>query len=378
MMNSFWEQDTFLKKADLAIIGSGIVGLNAALQYRVLHPNARIVVLERGTLPTGASTRNAGFACFGSPTELLDDLQQHSEAEVWDLVRERWEGLQRMRAKLNARQLGYVHHGGYEVFRAEEEASFQACKAQLDYFNAKFQEITGWQGVFSVVDDYLPNFGFHGIRHIIRSRVEGQLHPAKMMHAFHQLAVQKDIQLLNGFEVKALDEDGSVVNIQSQNGISIAAERVLVATNGFARQLLPELHVQAARNQVLITEPIPNLKLKGCFHYDKGYFYFRNVGNRILLGGGRNLALQAEQTDKFGNTPLIQNALKDILRTIILPQQEVPIAQWWSGILGIGTQKKPIVQMHTKRVGVAVRMGGMGVAIGTSIGERAADMISKI
>ncbi len=376
-MNSYWEHDTFLQKTDLAIIGSGIVGLNAALHYRSLHPNAHIVVLERGTLPTGASTRNAGFACFGSPTELLDDLEHHREEEVWSLVRERWEGLQRLRSKLTVRQLGYVHHGGYEVFREEEAPIFEACKEKLEYFNTKFAEITGWQGTFSVVDDYLPHLGFSGIQHIIRSRVEGQLHPAKMMQALYQMALQQGIQVLNGFEVKTLREENKQVEIVASNGIRLQAKRVLVATNGFARHLLPELAVNAARNQVLITAPIPDLKIRGCFHYDKGYFYFRNVRNRILLGGGRNLAPEAEQTDQFGNTPLIQNALKEILRTVILPNQEVEIAQWWSGILGVGTQKKPIVAMQSSRVGIAVRMGGMGIAIGTSIGERAAEMISK-
>lgn len=375
-MNSYWEQDTFLKKADLAVIGSGIVGINAALRYRELHPNAHIVILERGTLPTGASTRNAGFACFGSPTELLDDLQSHSESEVWDLVQERWEGLQRMQAKLTPSQIGYVRHGGYEIFRPEEETSFQACKAQLAYFNAKFETITGWQGAFSVVDAYLDQVGFQGVQHLIRSRVEGQLHPARMMQAFYQKAIKTGIQVLNGFEVKEIQDQGKQVEIIATNGIRLSTSCALVATNGFARQLLA-VNVQAARNQVLITKPIAELKVKGCFHYDKGYVYFRNVGNRILLGGGRNLAPKAEQTDEFGNTPLIQNALKDILQTIILPGQKVEIERWWSGILGVGTQKKPIVQMHTKRVGVAVRMGGMGVAIGTSIGERAAEMINE-
>jgi hypothetical protein len=30
-------------------------------------------------LPHGASTKNAGFACFGSISEIIDDLKSHSE-----------------------------------------------------------------------------------------------------------------------------------------------------------------------------------------------------------------------------------------------------------------------------------------------------------
>ncbi len=65
---SYWEQESFFKGIDVAVIGSGIVGLTAAIHLKTLEPHSRIVVLERGALPTGASTRNAGFACFGSLT----------------------------------------------------------------------------------------------------------------------------------------------------------------------------------------------------------------------------------------------------------------------------------------------------------------------
>jgi hypothetical protein len=43
-------------------------------------------------LPHGASTKNAGFACFGSISEIIDDLKSHSEGG-FQLVTKRWEGL---------------------------------------------------------------------------------------------------------------------------------------------------------------------------------------------------------------------------------------------------------------------------------------------
>jgi glycine/D-amino acid oxidase-like deaminating enzyme len=128
---------------------------------------------------------------------------------------------------------------------------------------------------------------------------------------------------------------------------------------------------------VLITDPILNLPFKGCFHYDRGYYYFRNVGNRILLGGGRNLDFAGETTDQFGTTELIQEGLLKLLHENILPYQTAEVEQWWSGILGLGEQKYPIVKMLSNRVGVAVRMGGMGVAIGTLVGEQAGEMVVK-
>jgi gamma-glutamylputrescine oxidase len=52
-----------------------------------------------------------------------------------------------------------------------------------------------------------------------------------------------------------------------------------------------------------------NLKQKGNLHYDKGYFYFRNLGNKILLGGARNLDCKNEETTNLEITAFLQNHL---------------------------------------------------------------------
>ena len=73
---SYWERETWFKDLDLAVIGSGIVGLTTAIYYKQKHPDKKVVVLEKGSLPKGASTKNAGFACFGSVSEILSDLNK--------------------------------------------------------------------------------------------------------------------------------------------------------------------------------------------------------------------------------------------------------------------------------------------------------------
>ena len=67
-MLSFWEKDFFIAY-DHIVVGSGIVGLSTAIAIKEKQPNSRVLVLERGIFPTGASTKNAGFACFGSLSE---------------------------------------------------------------------------------------------------------------------------------------------------------------------------------------------------------------------------------------------------------------------------------------------------------------------
>jgi glycine/D-amino acid oxidase-like deaminating enzyme len=72
-MLSFWEQKELIHY-DYIVVGSGITGLSTACVIKERKPNAHILVLERGLLPTGASTKNAGFACIGSLSEKVYDL----------------------------------------------------------------------------------------------------------------------------------------------------------------------------------------------------------------------------------------------------------------------------------------------------------------
>ena len=158
------------------------------------------------------------------------------------------------------------------------------------------------------------------------------------------------------------------------NDLSFKTNKLLFTTNGFASQLTTN-QVVPARAQVLITKPIENLDIKGTFHLDKGYYYFRNIDNRILFGGGRNLDFEGETTTELDTTELIQNRLEELLKTVILPNTSYEIEHRWSGIMGVGNHKKPIVEQLSNHVYCGVRMGGMGVAIGSLIGQELADLI---
>ena len=104
---SYWEKETYINHTDYLIIGSGIVGLSTAIYLKERYPNKKVTILERGFLPTGASSKNAGFSCIGSPSELLDDLKHSSETEVFKTVEKRWLGLLNLKALLGESSIGY-------------------------------------------------------------------------------------------------------------------------------------------------------------------------------------------------------------------------------------------------------------------------------
>ena len=98
-MLSFWEQQT-LMNYDFVVVGAGIMGCSVAFELRQKYPQAKIVVLERGVFPTGASTKNAGFACFGSPTEILSDIKLLGEKKAFEIIWQRFEGLKILSERL--------------------------------------------------------------------------------------------------------------------------------------------------------------------------------------------------------------------------------------------------------------------------------------
>ncbi len=210
-----------------------------------------------------------------------------------------------------------------------------------------------------------PNYSFN--------QFEGQIDTGKMMEALLSKAQKEGIKILNNCTVKQFDEDANGVKVETLN-FEFSTKNILIATNGFTTKLI-EQPVKPARAQVLITKPIKDLHIKGTFHLDEGYYYFRNINNRILFGGGRNLDFKTEETSEFGETEIIQNKLEDLLKTTILPNINFEIDYSWSGIMGVGQQKKAIVKQISNHVYCGVRLGGMGVAIGSLIGKELAHLI---
>lgn len=374
---SYWEREAYFEDIDLLIVGGGIVGLNAALNVKELQPDLRVLVIDRGLfLPYGASTRNAGFSCFGSMTELLDDLQSNPRDAVFELVDKRYRGLVRLRELLQEEDIGYEPLGGFEVFTANDDKAFDECVEQMSDFNSELKRITGNERTYSVVDDAIAGFGFEGVQHLIKNNGEGQLNSGKLMKALLRKVRNAGVDVLTGIEILHWTNTADGLVLETAQGFSFKSRKMLVTTNAFARQLLPSLEVIPGRAQVLITSPVAGLKVNGAFHYEKGYYYFRNVGDRILFGGGRNLDFNAEETMEFNLTELVQQKLDELLETMILPGQSYSVEQRWSGIMGLGPVKSAIVEKINDSVYCAVRMGGMGVAIGSLIGREAAELIT--
>jgi glycine/D-amino acid oxidase-like deaminating enzyme len=374
IMLSYWEKDSFLNY-DLIVLGSGIVGLSTAASYKEKHRSARILILESGIFPTGASTKNAGFACYGSAAEIWNDVQMLGINKALEVVGLRVEGLKKLRKRLGDEGIGYEELGGGEIFLRNEEFQTDRLPQLNDWLRPFFKK-----DVFIQDLGRIKHLGFQAgtIKDFVTNTVEGQIDTGKMMTSLLSYCRQIGIEILTGCKAILPEKKNGNWQISMEDSlIEFRAERVAICTNAFTTFLFPDLDIRPGRGQVLITKPIDNLRFKGIFHFDEGYYYFRNVGNRILFGGGRNLDFETESTHEIALNHAIQDKLEEYLKTLILPEgADFEIDHRWAGIMAFGKEKVPIIQDFGDGLVAGVRMNGMGIAMGTEVGERLAEMLA--
>ena len=369
-MLSIWEKQSLVDK-DIVIIGSGITGLSAAAYLGENYPDRQVTIIEKGLFPSGASTKNAGFACFGSLSEIVDDLSRMSEEEVLKLVSMRLKGLSILKERLGADKIGYQQYGGHELIGPRHEWYLD----KIDYVNELISPMFGTQ-CFEVRNDLIDHFGFdkHHARQLVYTPFEGQLNTGLMMKALMAYVREKKVEVFTNTEITHIEDKGHTVDIFTKGGIQFNANQVLVANNGFVSKLIQDVSVKPGRGLVLATTPIKDLKIKGTFHIEMGYYYFRNLHDRIIFGGGRNLDYDGETSTEPTVNPKIMEKLQWMLKEVILPGYSYEIADVWTGIMGFGNTKSATLKALSDNVFLGVGLGGMGVAIGSIIGEQLAEL----
>ena len=369
--NSIWEDESIFCNNDFLIIGGGLAGLWCAYELQLKYKQARILILERGIIPIGASTRNAGFACFGSPTEMIYDAAVMGEDKMWSTVEMRYKGILKIRKVFGDAVIDYDPCGGYECLKNEQAAQVDE---RLNWLNKGMEAITGKEKCFIWSNEELDRFGLKGFDKMIENDMEGGLHSGKLVLALQQYLQSKGVLILSGIEVMNVEKDANYYRVITTLNQTFTTTNLLYCTNAFGQQLLTGPVVTPARGQIIVTSPIEDLKFKGTFHYDEGFYYFRNVGNRVLLGGARNKSFETENTTAFDVTDIIQEELIRFISEHILPGKQFTITHQWSGIMGFTANKEPIVEKVDDNAYAVIACNGMGVALTPVIAENVAAM----
>ncbi|MBV8801941.1 MAG: FAD-binding oxidoreductase [Gammaproteobacteria bacterium] len=374
---SFWDKP--LLTHDCIIIGGGIVGLSTAISFKESVPNAKVLVLESGILPTGASSRNAGFTCFGSLSEILNDIQKMGEEKAIAQVRDRWEGLKLLREFLGDSAIGFRQPGNYELLTEDLLSQLK----HLERINTLLYPIFG-DDVFIRTDEDIDKFGFSKkhVKALILNQFEGELDSGKMMEALRTKAQSLNIVIRYGSHALRPRNipNGIEIPVQHKGGIvPFHAKVAAVCINGYTNDLFPEYDIKPGRGQIFVTKPMKHpLRFKAPCHLGAGFWYFRPLeGNRILLGGGRHLNFSQETTTNRTTTADIMGPLKAILQQIIVPSDTPIIEHTWAGVMGFSSDHQPKIEVIPGHPGLIIGFGcnGMGIARGFHTGQKTAALL---
>jgi glycine/D-amino acid oxidase-like deaminating enzyme len=380
----YWEREYLLPPADLTVVGAGIVGMSTALHFKAIHPNSSVRIVERDILGEGGTTRNAGFACFGGPGEWLDDIAQLGEEAWLRLIRMRAQGLRELIQLLGAEAIGLEWSGGWELFPGHDRGAKRDAevRSMMDLMNGRVtpilrEELSEFHPAGADTpavawdDEKAAHFGAHSAVHLCW---EGMLNTGRMVQSFHKALDRLGVQRLHGFDVQGLDKThGPREGWSLTDGRrSLPSRHVAICTNGFAESLMPGTPAVAVPNRVLVLrprKPLPN----GTYHAADGYLYFRTLQEgRVLFGGGRhfNLSLPPHpQRDPSAEAEWDQRLLESA-ESWLGPIEAVE--DRWTGWLGVGQDRMPLLGSSQPGLHHAVRLGGMGVAIGCGIGRQLA------
>ncbi len=334
--------------AEVEIVGGGVTGLSCA--FTLAQAGVRVRVHEARELASGASGRNGGFALRGGSMAYPDAIEllgRERARELWALTAS---GLDRMEALAG------------DAFRRTGSLRVAADAAELVEIERELEELTR-DGFAAERVEALPAAlaGFAGaFRHV----GDGALQPARWVRRLGALAAEAGAELVEGSRVESLDE--------------LEAPVVVLATDGYTQGLLPALDavVGPVRNQVVVTEPLPELRFS-CPHYARhGFDYWQQLPDRrLVVGGRRDVDPAVELTADESVTAPIQTSLEELAAR--LAGGPVELTHRWAGIFGSSPDGLPLAGRAPGEDGVWVAAGyaGHGNVLGLVCGDLVARAI---
>lgn len=368
---SIWEKQTIFAPQDVIIIGAGLMGMWSAIAMKAKYPSASISIVEKHPFPLGASTRNAGFACFGSVSELLYDEKINGTEQMLQIVEWRYLGIQKILQTFSSETIDYDACGGFECFSKSQYDTTQ-LPDQVHYLNKLLHPVIH-TNAYHLANDQMQEQGLKNFDALVANTQEGGLHSGKLVLALQQKCSALGIRILYGVAYQNWEKIADKILIETNFG-KFYSTHLLFCTNAFTNKIIPNW-VQPARGQVLLTDPIEHLQLHGTFHFDEGFYYWRNLGNQLLIGGARNVNFEQEQTTELAITEDIQQTLEQFLYNHIDVPTPITIQQRWSGVMGFTPNKLPQIHSLNEQVHAVIACNGMGVALTPIMGEKVAQQI---
>jgi glycine/D-amino acid oxidase-like deaminating enzyme len=334
---------------DVEVVGGGVTGCSCALT--LARRGLRVRVHEARTIAGGASGRNGGFAlrgAVGAYDRARAELGAEKARALWELTELTLDRLESLAGDA-FRRVGSLRLAADDAERTALVAEYEALRG--DGFDVE------WADELTAPLERL----FRGA--ILHPR-DGALQPARWVRRLARHAADAGAEIVEGGRVDVA---------------SLAAPAIVVATDGFTSDVLPELNdlVWPVRGQVLVTEPLGERLYERPHYARDGYDYWQQLPDgRLVVGGKRDASFDTENTSVEETTAVIQDRLEAFVVELLgrLPR----ITHRWAGIWGTTRDGLPLVGRvpGSDRVWVAGGYSGHGNVLGLACGDLVARAVA--
>ena len=359
------------ESVDVAIVGSGYTGLNAA---RVLADSgATVAVLERHTIGWGASSRNGGMATPGIKQSLKVIWKKYGRDYAHKFWQASLDAIDRVDQVVTEEQIDCDWRRNGHIALAYKPSHFEYYEHLHKWLQDEFGHKTTLVSKRNIRSEIGSDL-YHGG---LADSYSGGIQPAKYVFGLARAVAQRGVYLCENSDVTQIEKLPTCFLLHTPQG-SIKANEVLIATNGYTDKLVPQLKpkIFPVGSYIIVTEPLSQalqdeLSPKRRMFYDSKNFlnYFRlTPDGRLLWGGRNNLSTDLDLDDSA-------KRLKETLYKAFPQLQEIPITHTWTGQLGLTFDLMP----HIGRVdGItyAFGYGGHGLSIATYIGTEVGKLLA--
>jgi glycine/D-amino acid oxidase-like deaminating enzyme len=315
----------------------------------------RAVLVERDRIASGASGRNAGFLLSGAADNYAVAVRDHNRAtarELWHFTAENHDLLLDLLGSAAGR-VGHRRCGALTLATADGEAEELRQSAQL-------LAEDGLAGRWVDAPPEAPP----GCGGGLLSECDGETDPVVTVAALAATAPPGSI--CEQVAVRQLEPGAASVRVDTTAGEVICGE-VVLATNAWTAELLPDIPITPVRAQMLAAlPPSPATPSARPAYAHRGHRYWRRLAGGVLIAGGcRELAGEAEWTGDTETTDAVQGHLDAFVRG--LGVDTAGITHRWAGAMGFSPDGLPLVGRAPGRSHVWVCGGytghGMGMAV---------------
>ncbi len=348
--------ENLIKKTEVLIVGAGFCGSWLAYFLKTQNPKLQITILERDFINLGASLRNAGFLSCGNISEWLEDSKEVSWEETILTLKARIDGINLI--KELAPQLPSIRNcGSVDADPLTDEKILLMQRLNSSLSSLKIQPFFLKKNL--VIGKEEKERAFNSF--------DSEVNPYELLQELHLRLKKLGVVFQGNCTVEEIGNGIATFTAVNEKR-SMEYGYAFVCTNGFTKALNPKTNVEPARGQIIVTNPCETSTVKSLGFLRSGYDYFRFIGSRVLIGGGRLEYKKAEDTHSLEPTLEIKNYLIKLAQEVI-GHDKFKVEYHWAGTMGLRKGKHASISDLNTRVFLDSKteevagFGGWGVTL---------------